>query len=161
MNENEVIQLNSESEKRFRVQIRIYTNTSRAPGCSRYARTQGEAASSRKPPVLVRNEQLLVVIALRARCENIVRVSVSVRVVKRWSKFIWGGTGGYTPWTTAQGEAPCFRRKGKSEALVVIALSAASSVRRHLATMCQGEVRNFEFTSPNNIQQLWFPKVFS
>ena len=33
------------------------STTSRAPGCYRYARAQGEATGSRKPPVLVRNEQ--------------------------------------------------------------------------------------------------------
>ena len=31
--------------------------TIRASGCSRYARAQGEAAGSRKPPVLVSNDQ--------------------------------------------------------------------------------------------------------
>ena len=54
-----------------------------------------------------------------------------------------------------------------SELLVVIALRAARSVRRHAATMCHGEVGvpwtdvNADLASPNNIQQLYFPEYFS
>ena len=40
-----------------KVLIPVIVKTSKAPGCSRYARAQGEAPGSRKPPVLGGNEQ--------------------------------------------------------------------------------------------------------